>query len=892
MRVVCIRAIEGRNIHSHYPVIEMLLDLGSLSECPTNQLPDLPDKLLECLPGIASHHCALGAPGGFLTRVREGTYLGHVVEHVALELLIACGHSVMYGKTRHIDGSLYKVVFEYQSKEAGLYAGQVALDTVCALIKGEKPDVAPHLKKIEALTRQYELGPSTKAIAKAAEDRGIPVMRLGTTSILQLGYGSKQRLVEATITGRTPCVGVDIACDKALTKLLLSESGIPVPEGGVARTEREAFEVACQIGYPLVMKPKDGNQGKGVVLNIKTEEEIPQAFKRAQAYSEEVIVERHLHGRHYRVLVIGGRVAAVSERLPAFVVGDGKHTIAALVEITNNDPMRGEDHELPLTKIKMDEDAIQVLARQSLTLQSVPGRGNLVYLRENANLSTGGVAIDCTDEIHPDNARLAVRAANVLGLDVAGVDLITDHISLPLHAAGGAVIEVNAAPGIRMHHYPWKGRSRDVGRQIVDYLFPGGNGRIPVVAVTGTNGKTTVVRMIATVLAEAGYSVGMTCTDGVFINGEKIIEADASGPRSARAVLRSPDVDAAVLETARGGIIREGLAFDRCDVAVLTNIGDDHVGQDGVKSVEDLAQVKSLIAEVVLPKGYAVFNADDPVCLSVVQRSRGRVMLFSAQPDSLAVRKHVSGGGRACVLRNGYILCIGPDKPIKVMPIKAIPATYGGAAMFNVHNALAAVAACTALGIDPETIADALAQFRADTAVNPGRLNIIESGGFTIVLDYGHNVPAVEATVQAVKAMFGSKGRRVGRYIGVLASPGDRADDRIIALGKASAVLFDQIIIKEDHDLRGRKPGETAELLRRGVLEAMPGHNVRCVLDESTAIKQALGEATRDDVVFVYYEKYQDAYESVTKWAQQLEPREQEILPEEASVAGSDVAKV
>ena len=886
MQTLSVRAIEGRNVHSHYPVIEVLIDLEEYAARQTSEFPGLGDILVECLPGIASHHCGIGAPGGFLIRVSEGTYIGHVIEHVALELMLAAGQAVMYGKTRHVAGRTYKVVFEYECKESGLYAASVAPGLVAQMAEGKRPSVDEHIAHIRALAWKYQLGPSTLAIAKAAEDRGIPWMRLGSTSVLQLGYGSKQRFVEATISGRTPCISVDIACDKVLTKLLLEEAGIPVPQGGLASDEEQVKSVATELGYPLVTKPRDGNQGKGVSVNLRTEEELVEGFRATRALSEEVVVERYVQGRHYRILVIGGKVAAASERLPAFVIGDGKHTVARLVEMTNADPLRGEEHERPLTRIKIDEVAKRVLSRQDLSLQSIPGRGNLIYLRDNANLSTGGVAIDATDEVHPDNARMAIRACEVLGMDIAGVDLITSHISLSAESTGGAIIEVNAAPGIRMHLFPWKGRPRDVGRQVVDYLFPGGNGRIPVVAVTGTNGKTTVVRMIAAVLAEAGYHVGMTCTDGVFVNGDCIMRADASGPKSARTVLRSQKVDAAVLETARGGLIRDGLAFDRCDVAVVTNIAEDHLGQDGVSTLEDLALVKALLIEAVLRKGHAVINADDPVSLSIADRASGRLVLFSTQPDNLAVRKHVLGGGRAVVLRNGFIVWTGPDKPTRIMAANDIPCTLGGMAACNVQNALAAVTACYSLGIDAETIAEALSQFRSDSRANPGRLNFIESGGFAVVLDYGHNVPALEASVQAVRKMLAVSGR-TGRMIGVIAAPGDRQDEQIVALGRAAANVFGLLYIKEDHDLRGRDAGETAALLRRGALEVSPPEAVTVVLDEGEAITQALRACTRNDIVVVYYEKYDEAYESIMKWTQELAPSPGEVTDKGAEATGT-----
>jgi cyanophycin synthetase len=872
MRILSSRAIEGRNVHSHYPVIEVLVDLEEYADRQTNEIAGFGETLVECLPGIASHHCGVGAPGGFLLRVSEGTYFGHMIEHVALELMIAAGQAVMYGKTRRVRGSVYKIVFEYECKESGLYAARAAPEVVKQMANGQRPDVAGHISQIRSLAWKHQLGPSTMAIAKAAEDRGIPWMRLGSTSVLQLGYGSKQRFVEATISGRTSCVSVDIACDKVLTKLLLEEAGIPVPQGGLAGDEEQALRVATELGYPLVTKPRDGNQGRGVSVNLRTEEELLKGFRTARALNEEVVVERFIQGRHYRILVVGGKMSAAAERLPAFVIGDGKHTVARLVEITNNDPMRGDEHELPLTRIKIDDVAKHVLSRQSLSLESVPGRGNLVYLRDNANLSTGGVAIDVTDEVHPENVKMAIRAAEILGLDIAGVDVITDHISLPADSTGGVVIEVNAAPGIRMHLFPWKGRRREVGRHIVDHLFPGGNGRIPVVAVTGTNGKTTTVRMISTVLAEAGYHVGMTCTDGVFINGDCIMKADASGPKSARTVLRSPKVDAAVLETARGGLMRDGLAFDRCDVAVITNISDDHLGQDGILCLEDLALAKALVVEAVTRKGHAVINADDPVSLSIADRASGRLVLFSAQPDNLAVRKHIMAGGRAVVLKNGHITWAAQDKTTKIVAVESIPCTLGGAASFNVENALATVAACCALDIDADTIALALSQFHADARTNPGRLNIIESGGFTVVLDYGHNVPALEASVAAARRLITSNREQPSRLIGVVASPGDRHDDRIVALGRAAAGVFSLVVIKEDHDLRGRKPGETARLLAKGALEVAPSESVKVVLDESEAIREALKACTRNDLLVIYYEEYDHAYQSIMKWTQEMTP--------------------
>ncbi|HEY3316388.1 MAG TPA: cyanophycin synthetase [Bacillota bacterium] len=881
-----LRAYGGRNIHSHYPAVEMLLDLGDLDGRKTRDLGDFSERLLEALPGLAQHHCSLGRPGGFVERMREGTYLGHVVEHVALELQTQAGLAMAYGKTRRtLEPGIYRIVFEYKSKEAGLEAARQAVALVDALLGGEKRDSRPIIDQLNEVAARTELGPSTAAIAEAAKRRGIPVTRVGPESLLRLGHGRRQRWVRATITSATGSVAVDIAGDKSLTKLILSQAGIPVPPGALARTAEEAIAVAGLIAAPTVIKPRDGNQGRGVSLNLKTEADVEAAFNVARAYGDEVIVEKHVPGRHYRLLVVGGRLVAAAERLPARVTGDGVHTVAELVTMVNADPNRGEEHEKPLTKIKIDQVVLNTLAKEGLDLTFRPSSSQVVNLREGANLSTGGTAHDVTDQVHPDFAALAVRTALVVRLDVAGIDLVTPDITGPFDAERTAVIEVNAAPGFRMHLYPSEGKPRPVGEAIVDSLFPpGDDGRIPIVAVTGTNGKTTVCRIIARFLEAQGTCVGLAATDGISIGGKLLVKGDTSGAWSADLVLGDPEVEAAVLETARGGIIRSGLAFDHCDVAVVTNISADHIGQDGIETIEDLADVKALLVEAVPKDGFAVLNADDPYVLEMAGRTDGQVIFFGMQDDNLVIRKHLALGGRAVVVRKGRVLLAQGSSWSRLGRVSEFPLTIDGKVIHNLQNILAAAAAGWAAGVKPEVMVQVLREFTCAPGCNPGRFNIYQVGQLRLVVDYGHNPAAFRSTLRAIKA------QGPGRPVGVITAPGDRRDEDIIELGRIAGRGFIKIIVKEDHDKRGRRDGEVAELLRRGVLEAGAAlDTVTVILDESEAVLSACRAAQDGDVVVVFYEKYdlidQLARTVVAEW------QERQAAPRVLVVAGSMVEK-
>lgn len=876
MKVLDVRTFTGPSVHSPYPVIEMLVDLEALEGRTTVEVDGFVDRLLTALPGLTGHHCSLGRPGGFVERLREGTYFGHTVEHVALELQCQAGMDVIYGKTRWTgSGAVYRIVFEYVTREAGELAGRSAVELVSALTEGRAVDAQSQVEAIRRQHARFGLGPSTAAIADAARRRNIPVLRIGSESLLQLGYGARQRRVRATITDATSCLAVDIAGDKALAKEILKTSGIPVPAGGLAATLPEALEIAAEIGYPVVAKPVDGNQGKGVALDIRTPEELRSAYEVARSFSDRVIIERYIRGRHYRIVVVGQRVVAASERLPAQVVGDGVRTVSELVAAVNADPLRGEEHERPLTRIKIDVVAELVLAKQRLTPASVPAAGQVVLLRENANLSTGGTAIDVTDRVHPMNRDLALRIARLIGLDVCGVDIVMDDIAQPLSEATGAVIEVNAAPGIRMHHYPAQGRPREVAGAIIDHLFPpGSDGRIPIVAVTGTNGKTTVTRMISRMLAAKGLRVGTATTDGVFIDDRLVWPGDNTGPRSARLILQDPTVEAAVLETARGGIVRGGLAFDWCDVAVLTNITGDHLGQDGINTLEDLADVKAVVLEAVKPEGYAVINADDPHACALAGRTKGRIIYFSRSEDNLQVHRHLAEGGRAVTVKNGVIVYAHRGHDSAIVDLRSIPCTFHGRLQHNVENALAAAAAGVALGLDNGAIRQALQSFTASERDNPGRFNIHRVRDFNVIIDYGHNPAGIEATVRAARQLT------QGRLIGVIAAPGDRGDELLIEVGRVAGRGFHWLYIKEDRDKRGRLAGQVAALLQRGALEAgLSSDAIEVILDEDEAIRAALTRAQTGDTVVVFYEKYEQVMASLAAAISEIEQLALNLIP-------------
>jgi cyanophycin synthetase len=874
MRVLQSAVYRGPHLFSHTPMIRIRLDLGVLEAWPSDRLPDFTDGLLAMLPGLEEHGCSYGTRGGFVRRLREGTWLGHVTEHVALELQTRAGSRVTRGKTRSVRGcpGCYNVLYSYREEEAGLLAGRLALQLVDSLLPAELRGVQGleelHARDalaegggvqaaLAALSRvvgRRALGPTTRSLVQEAERRGIPVMRLDDFSLVQLGHGKRQQRLRASITGRTSSIAVEIAGDKDLTKSLLSGAGLPVPKGSVVRSAEDAIEAAERIGYPVVTKPLDGNHGRGVTLDLRTPDAVRGGFGQAARHSRNVIVEQQYQGHDHRILVIGGEVRAVAKRVPAHVVGDGVRTVAALIEEVNRDPRRGSGHENMLTRIEVDDHVLDLLAKEELTLESVPERDRYVALRDTANLSTGGTAIDCTDDIHPDNACIARRAALAVGLDVAGIDFMAPDIRRSVRETGGGIVEVNAAPGFRMHLEPFEGWARDIARPVIDMLFPDGEtGRIPILAITGTNGKSTTTRMVAHILRHSGLSVGMTSTSGIWVNDDRITDDDASGPRSARMVLREPTVEAAVLETARGGILREGLGFEEADIGAVLNIAADHLGLKGVNTLEDLAAVKSVVVESVRRDGCSVLNADDPLVLAMERHAGGRIAFFSmhggaSMPE--AVRAHIHAGGLAVVNEDGAdggdIVVHDDRRRLPLISAAEIPATLGGMAGFNIQNALAAIAMTYAQGISPPVIRAALQGFTSSFEHSPGRLNVHDAHGFRVIMDYAHNPAGLTALCDLVARLR----PRHGRVIGMVSTPGDRRDDDMREMGRIAAGAFDDVVLRERPDGRGRRSGEVIRLITEGVLATgFPQEHLHGVMDEVEAVDLCLRMARPGDLV-------------------------------------------
>ncbi len=838
----------GRNIYSHRSAMKMTVDIGEYGTIPTREIVGFNEKLLELFPGLRENSCGLGYPGGFLEKLEAGTYLAHVLEHVILEMQSQLGYRVKYGKTRTVkEPSLYYLVYEYENEVCGLECGKAAVYILNHLLTGGETDISGFMEYLRKVSLESDLGPSTSAIANEAKKQGIPVTRIGSESLLRLGYGVRSRLVESTLTDATPCISADISCNKQLTKYILNENQIPVPYGKVVYSEISAQMVARQIGLPVVVKPFNGNQGKGVHLNLNSYLEVKEAFEDASKYSNGIIIEKYISGKDFRVLVVGNRVCAVSERIPAHVTGDGTHTVKELIEIVNQDPNRGDEHEKPLTKIKLDQTSLNILEKNGLKPDDVLENGKIAMLRENGNMSTGGTAIDRTDEIHPENAELAVRAAAAIGIDIAGIDIVARDISKPILDTDGVVVEVNTAPGIRMHLYPSQGTPRNVAKDIVGLLFPDEESKeFPIVSVTGTNGKTTVVRLISHILAAAGKRVGMTSTSGSFIGSKRISGGDNSGPRSARALLSNKNIDAAVLETARGGIVREGLGYDLADVGVITNITDDHLGLDGIETIEDLIFVKSLVSEAVKEGGAVVLNADDETTPEVLKRVRVKPVFFGKSRKS--VEKYKNCAAAAVYVQGEWLMILDGGRAARVARIADIPITFGGKIECNVENALAAASAAYMLGVPILAVASGLMSF----ADNPGRFNLFDVNGIQVMLDYGHNFAGYEQAVSSCKKLDCS------RLIGVVGMPGDRTDSAIKSVGELCGASFDLIVIKEDFDLRGRKVGEVADLLYQAVKDTgFPEESAVISCREEDALAEALSKALPGDLVVMFYEKYE-----------------------------------
>ena len=845
MQITRTRALRGPNIWTRRTALELTVDLGPATVAASD-ISGFEARLRDLLPDMFAGAEWIGADVAGLTA--DGPGLAHVLEHVAMALQKGAKIPVSFSKTAPTnEPGVFKVVVEYREEDVARAAVEAAVQIIDAVLASQTIDVPALLKKLRAQDEDVRLGPSTGAIVRAAEAQGVPTRRLNDGSLVQLGWGSRQRRILAAETDRTSAIGESIAQDKELTKLLLRSVGVPVPAGGPVKDAEEAWELAQEIGVPVVCKPQCGNQGRGVAVNLTTREQVLAAYQAARAEGRSVLVERFAQGVDHRLLVVGERLVAAARRDPPRVTGDGKSTVAELVAAVNADPRRGDDHSTSLSKMLLDDIGLAVLAGQGYTADSIPAAGTQVLLRQNGNLSTGGSATDVTDRVHPENAARAVDAARVIGLDIAGVDVICRDISRPLEEQGGIVVEVNAAPGLRMHLDPSIGKPRPVGEAIVSTMFPPGeNGRIPLVAVSGTNGKTTTVRMVGHILRASGRHVGMACTDGIYIDDRRIDHDDCSGPRSARAVLFNPRVDAAVLETARGGILREGLGFDKCDVAIVTNIGEgDHLGMAGIETAEQLAEVKRTVVENVAPTGAAVLNADDSMTVAMAPYCPGSVIFFARDALHPLIVAHRARGGRAVVVRNDVVFLAEGNREQRVTNLSAVPLTRDGRIGFQVDNVLAATAACWSIGISCEVMRAGLATFTSDTRSTPGRFNILDYEGATIVIDYGHNADALVALIDAIGRMPHD------RRLVVYTAAGDRRDVDIVRQAEIIGNGFDHVIIYEDKCTRGRPDGEVVSLMHRGLSRSTRVGEIIETRGEFRAIEMGLRMLLPGDLILV-----------------------------------------
>ncbi len=865
MKIVSTNVYVGPSTYAHFPVIRHVLDLGELEHWPSARLGDaFIDALLDWLPGLHEHGCSYGEPGGFVRRLREdhGTWMGHVMEHVALELQNIAGSEVTFGKTRSMDGQPghYDMVFEYQDAEVGREASRLAVDLLHSLLPAElKPAEAPppdwafpeHRDRFIRYAQRRAFGPSTASLVKAAESRGIPWIRLNRYSLVQLGHGCHQQRIQATTTSRTNNIAVELAGDKEETNVILRDLGLPVPRQFLVQSAEDAQRAARGIGFPVVVKPLAGNHGRGVSINLQSPEEIVVAFGNAAEHGRNVIVESYIEGLDHRLLVIDGKLVAAAKRVPGHVVGDGEHTIEELVAIVNKDPRRGVGHEKVLTRIELDHQAERLLKKLGYGRDTVPAKDETVYLRSTANLSTGGTAIDVTDSIHPDNREMAERTINAIGLDIGGVDFLTTDITQSFRETGGAICEVNAGPGFRMHVAPSEGTPRDVAGPVIDMLFPPGQpSRIPIAAITGTNGKTTTSRMLAHILKMCGFRVGLSSTEGVYIDGQLTVAGDMTGPTSARMILRNPNVDAAVMETARGGMLRSGLGFRECNVAACLNISADHLGLRGINTLEQLAEVKRVPIEVATDA--AVLNADDRLCLAMADYSdAARVCYVTMNPHHSLVKEHIRAGGQAFVLEegmNGQMITIYDNESHRpLLWTHLIPATVEGRAVHNVQNAMFAAALAYNMDIGLEDIRGGLRTFGSTFFQAPGRMNIFDEHPFKVILDYAHNPAAVRAICSVVDR-FDVAGRRIV----VLAAPGDRRDEDIEEIAGIAAGHFDHYICRCDDNRRGRGDDEVAVMLRDKLVACgVDADRIEIVTDEARSVVHALKLAAPGDLLLV-----------------------------------------
>ena len=864
MKILKIQALRGPNIWSvqRKKLIQMRLDLEDMELFPTNKIEGFRERIEKMFPTMIEHRCSEGERGGFFSRIERGTWMGHVIEHIALEIQTLAGMETGFGRTRETKTpGIYNVVFSYTEENVGMFAAESAVSIAEALIAGTAYDLDADIQKMREIRENVRLGPSTGSIVEEAVARDIPWIRLGTNSLVQLGYGINQMRFQATITCKTSSIAVDIACNKEQTKKMLAAASIPVAGGGICVDEEDLTAVISNIGYPIVLKPLDGNHGKGASINVTNWEDAVAGLAFAKKYSNRIIVEKFITGFDFRVLVIDNKLVAAAKRVPANVIGNGKDTIQQLIDTTNLDPRRGYGHENVLTQIDVDRDTEDLLEKLNYTLDTIPHNGETVYLKSTANLSTGGTSVDVTDMMHPENIFLCERISRVIGLDVCGVDIMAENLTQPLKENGGCILEVNAAPGFRMHLAPSEGLPRNVASPVIDMLYPLGKpSRIPIIAITGTNGKTTTTRLLAHIVKNNGYKVGFTTSDGIYVQNHMMEKGDTTGPVSAEYILKDPTVEFAVLETARGGILRSGLGFSRCDVAVITNIQEDHLGLSDIHTLDDLAKVKSTVVRSVKKDGWAVLNGDDEYCRKIGADLNCNVAYFSMDEESPFMKNLSKEGKITTVFENGYITVKKGEWKIRVERANNVPLTLGGKAKFMIANALAATLASYLWGFKTEDISLSLQTFIPSVAQTPGRMNIFEFKKFKVLIDFAHNASGymgVEDYLQSVDA---------NKKIGIIAGVGDRRDEDIKECAKIAARMFDHIIIRQEKYLRGRTEDEIINLILEGIVSSGKNVTYEIIPKETEAIRHAINSAEEGTFITALSDVVTNAIEIVQQY--------------------------
>jgi cyanophycin synthetase len=881
MRIREINAMRGPNYWSvrRHKLIVMVLDLEELEHRPTNQIDGFQERLEAMFPGMYEHRCSEGVPGGFFHRVQEGTWMGHVIEHIALEIQTLAGMDCGFGRTRTFgEPGVYNVVFDYKEESVGRYAARASVRIAQALVDGKEYSLDEDIQEMREIRERERLGPSTGSIIEEAEARGIPWIRLNKYSLCQLGYGTNQKRIQATVTSQTSSIGVELACDKEDTKFLLEQAEVPIPKGDIVRSEAGLEDAIERIGYPVVVKPVSGNHGRGITTDIRNWEDATIALEAAKKVSRSVIVEKFVTGDDYRLLVINYQLVAAAKRTAAHVIGDGKSTVQQLIDEVNSDPRRGYGHEKVLTQIDINDLTLGLLEEKGLTLDSVIPDGEKLKLKDTANLSTGGTAEDVTDYVHPYNIFMAERIARIIGLDICGIDIMTEDIGKPLPETGGAVLEVNAAPGFRMHLAPATGLPRNVAGHVMDMLYPpGSTARIPIIAVTGTNGKTTTTRLIAHMAKMKGFKVGYTTTDGVYIQNRLLMTGDCTGPNSAEFVLKDPTVNFAVLESARGGLLRAGLGFKKCDIGIVTNVAPDHLGLKGIHTIEQLAKVKGVIPETVFPDGYAILNADDDLVYGMREGLECNVALFSMDENNPRIRRHCKQGGTSAVYESGYITIFKGEWKIRITKAVNVPLTFDGTAEFMIQNVLAAALAGYLRGFSIEDIKVAIESFIPSPAQTPGRLNLFQFKDYQILLDYAHN----EAGLRGLKGMVDRIEATI--KIGVIAGIGDRRPEDNQAIGRVAAEMFDEIIIRQDKNLRGRTEAELIDMLKQGIASVSTTKPVLVFPTEKEAISYAVENAQKGALIVLCSDVVPDALAQVMKYKEEEIERSRETANQKAN---------